>query len=483
MTGGGVPVQSLVSWTLTVPLTVPEEQTPATQGADPRNSREYSFLVSNVPAGQVIQDLEVEVDVTHENVGDLRVTLVHPDGTEIVLVNRRGGDGDNFADTVFDDQAATPIGGVMASDAPFTGSFIPEQLLGVLTGKPGNGVWRLRVEDLAANGFRGTLDGFAVTIQPGVIQPAGNPMDQDADGTAGELFDDVYAAPRSLRNVNQNPDEASNGRPFSLPYDPGTQPLIVPGPYVDKSVKVTDIQGNPAAGRVSVTLDRVVLPFSFTGSDIKLINGPNGGFFDGFTVFPVDAGGTPTTAPTQYFQISHAPFFPGDPTLAISGTANAYQIVIGDGIVIYDPVVNTFDELPGRHVQPGHRPDHVRPGRRPADGHAERHHRHRVHRHPGVQRDADARAGRPRRGRSGSGSRPRSSAASTASCSARTSPPRTRAAGSGSRSTRTRTPGSPCSSAGPVRRRRRTATPAPGRPRRSRRTGRPRGRSRSPTRS
>ena len=76
------------------------------------------------------------------------ITLIGPDGSpRSTLVNSRGGSGDNFTNTVFDDEAATAIG---AGAAPFTGSFRPEEPLSAFDGKPVNGTWTLRIADVAA---------------------------------------------------------------------------------------------------------------------------------------------------------------------------------------------------------------------------------------------------------------------------------------------------------------------------------------------
>ena len=65
----------------------------------------------------------------------------------MVLSNRRGGTGNNFWVTVFDDEAATPVS---TGQAPFTGSFRPDGSLSVFDGKNARGTWKLSVEDRAA---------------------------------------------------------------------------------------------------------------------------------------------------------------------------------------------------------------------------------------------------------------------------------------------------------------------------------------------
>lgn len=103
-----------------------------------------------------VDSLQVGVRLDHTFTGDLVISLVHPDGTTVVLSNRRGGSGDNFgtgandcagAPTVFDDAAALAIA---SGSAPFSGSFRPDQPLAALQGKPTSGTWILRISDQAA---------------------------------------------------------------------------------------------------------------------------------------------------------------------------------------------------------------------------------------------------------------------------------------------------------------------------------------------
>lgn len=110
----------------------------------------------NVPDNGVVQDVNVRVRLNHTFDGDLDISLVHPDGTAILLSNNRGGAGDNFGTgandcagtpTIFDDEAgATIASGV----APFAGTFRPDTPLSGLDGKTTVGTWKLRVADTAA---------------------------------------------------------------------------------------------------------------------------------------------------------------------------------------------------------------------------------------------------------------------------------------------------------------------------------------------
>ncbi|HYH61521.1 MAG TPA: proprotein convertase P-domain-containing protein, partial [Solirubrobacterales bacterium] len=116
-----------------------------------------SNLVVSGPG--IIQDMDVRIPgLTHTFDGDLVISLIAPDSTTVLLSSQRGGSGDNYTNTVFDDEAATAIS---AGTAPFTGSFRPEQALSVLDGKPAAGTWTLKVVD-QASADTGTLGSWGL---------------------------------------------------------------------------------------------------------------------------------------------------------------------------------------------------------------------------------------------------------------------------------------------------------------------------------
>jgi subtilisin-like proprotein convertase family protein len=96
-----------------------------------------------VPASQVTITIN---SLTHTWVSDLVFTITAPDGSSIVFCNENGGSGQNFAGTVFSSSAVTPIS---AGNAPFTGTFLPDNPFSGLTGTA-NGNWVLNIADLYA---------------------------------------------------------------------------------------------------------------------------------------------------------------------------------------------------------------------------------------------------------------------------------------------------------------------------------------------
>jgi uncharacterized repeat protein (TIGR01451 family) len=130
----------------------------------PKAVPDEGFVVSSNfigTAGRVI-DADVSVRIDHTWYGDIEIELEHPDGTTVKLVRPTGNSGANFGSgdctdvethTRLDDQAGSSI---TAESPPFVGSFRPYQPLASLNGRSLEGVWKLRVWDVA-NDDTGTL--------------------------------------------------------------------------------------------------------------------------------------------------------------------------------------------------------------------------------------------------------------------------------------------------------------------------------------
>ncbi len=129
----------------------------------------FSFDGSNCSAAPG----STTVGLTHNFVGDLAISLISPSGTAVLLSNRRGSSGNNMCNTVFDDSASTPIGAATATGNPWSGTYSPDQPLSVLNGQLANGIWTLRVVDVAAPDA-GVIRNFSIYLRtqlPATCQP------------------------------------------------------------------------------------------------------------------------------------------------------------------------------------------------------------------------------------------------------------------------------------------------------------------------
>ncbi|MEQ8540486.1 MAG: filamentous hemagglutinin N-terminal domain-containing protein [Coleofasciculus sp. D1-CHI-01] len=104
----------------------------------------FSFTVSEDLSASTISDLNVRFSAAHTWDADLDVSLKSPGGTPLNLFSEVGDSGDNFQDTLLDDEATTRI---KDGTAPFIGSFKPQQSLAIFNNENPNGKWTLTVTD------------------------------------------------------------------------------------------------------------------------------------------------------------------------------------------------------------------------------------------------------------------------------------------------------------------------------------------------
>ena len=137
-----------------------------------------STIVINEP-GLTIEDLNLNLDISHTYVGDLDVTLISPAGTSILLYNNHCGDNDDIIFTV-DDEASLlscpPNDGNNHSVLTSLSDFDDEEI---------SGTWTLQVYDYyAADG--GTLNAWSLDIVTNNVNICNNGTDDDGDGLIDE---------------------------------------------------------------------------------------------------------------------------------------------------------------------------------------------------------------------------------------------------------------------------------------------------------
>lgn len=140
-----------------------------------------------------LAQLMVSLHLTHTAVGDLSLSLISPDGTNIVLSTGNGGTGNDYGAgdaqidrTTFLDAAPLSI---TAGVPPFAAGYHPEEPLSTFRGKRAsvvNGAWRLRITD-AAGGSLGTLRAWSLFVSPAACPPGGGECESCVPLIAGQL--------------------------------------------------------------------------------------------------------------------------------------------------------------------------------------------------------------------------------------------------------------------------------------------------------
>ena len=159
-----------------------------------------------------ILDVDVTLNITHTWMGDVQLWVAAPDGTEVRLTNQDGGEGDDFVNTRFDDEAVPSIGNAQAWQDPFTGSWQPNGDLFDFDGLDPNGTWTLYIQD-AYNNDVGTVNDWTLHI---AVAEQANDLDgdgfMDACGDCDDSNASVYpGAPEVCDGLDNNCDGIPEG--------------------------------------------------------------------------------------------------------------------------------------------------------------------------------------------------------------------------------------------------------------------------------
>jgi subtilisin-like proprotein convertase family protein len=155
----------------------------------PAAAIEVPFVVSG--ATGTVGEVTFSIYLTHTYVGDLIVSLVHPDGTSVVISNNAGSatsltaPGAAFGSAcgtylIFSDLGAASIDTQVAQNgAPIVGTFRPSFPLSAFNGKVLNGTWKLRIQDVGP-GDTGNYQCGVLSVKPFQTGPS---LDVNGDGT------------------------------------------------------------------------------------------------------------------------------------------------------------------------------------------------------------------------------------------------------------------------------------------------------------
>ena len=126
------------------------------------------FLVQGDTTTSGVSGLRVQINLSYPNDPDLTATLYYDKGTSsevsIPLFTSvgHGTNTANFTNTVFDDNAGTPI---QSGGAPFFATFNPQKPLSAFAGLSAKGTWTLVIQNASTTKGTGTFNGWSLSFQ------------------------------------------------------------------------------------------------------------------------------------------------------------------------------------------------------------------------------------------------------------------------------------------------------------------------------
>ncbi len=200
----------------------------------------YGLALSpiSVPAGTTVSNVQVRVNVNYPDDANLYVYLISPTGKTVALDYNRGGTGANLTNTLFSQQARTPIS---KGAAPFDGTYIPEAALTNLVGSAAGGVWRLGVRNYG--GGSGSLVNWSLVLTSGGTVSSIKTSSVDVATTPP-------ANPAPAPTIAPEALNANAKSTFALVANVTAPPPLLPQP--------TPEQNNPAAPSSPAVLGKVL---------------------------------------------------------------------------------------------------------------------------------------------------------------------------------------------------------------------------------
>ena len=295
-----------------------------------------------VTADLEIADLDFRVDdLQHAFTGDITLLLKAPNGYGADLIWQReagilgGGDGDNFIDTVIDDESTNDLNQSADTDAPFTGDWAPafnSQIwllfpassglspdpvgqLSRVDGLSTQGDWRVLVADVFG-GETGTLNAWSLIVTPTAFTctPFSPLPVVSATKTASGNFTEggavTYTVTLTNNGTSGQPDNPGNELTDVLPASltlvsanatSGTAVATIPTNTVTWNGSIA-----PLGGSVTITINATVN----AGAGGQAISN------QGQVAFDADGNGTNETNAVTDDPSTAAP---GDPTVVIAG--------------------------------------------------------------------------------------------------------------------------------------------------------------------
>jgi hypothetical protein len=138
------------------------------------------------------------VGIDHSFASNLQIELVAPSGVTTAPVRFAGGFGNNFCQTVLDDESLGPsIQSLRTDDNPFIGNFQPAKPLAIFDGEDPVGTWTLRVTDWNPIDV-GNVRGYSLFVTPAVCSAFRGTVEVPAISPAGGIVLGLLLATAAL---------------------------------------------------------------------------------------------------------------------------------------------------------------------------------------------------------------------------------------------------------------------------------------------
>jgi subtilisin-like proprotein convertase family protein len=144
----------------------------------------FSFTVAGLAPSTT--NASLTLNLTHSFDSDISIYLFSPTGQKLMLSFFNGGSGQDYTNTVFSDAGGDFLS---AGSAPFTGSFLPDGLVGTFNdngtnfttnistfsgffGNNPNGLWTLQINDTSAGDSGSLLATTKLTLTAAIPEPS-----------------------------------------------------------------------------------------------------------------------------------------------------------------------------------------------------------------------------------------------------------------------------------------------------------------------
>jgi subtilisin family serine protease/subtilisin-like proprotein convertase family protein len=294
------------SRTYETPLPVPAVGTQGTQSS-----------TITVNDSRAIKDVNLRLDLEHSFVSDLEITLIAPNGTQQVVFDRHGGNGEDFNNVLLDDEAAQSI---VTATPPYSGSLKPTNGLNTFDGQSALGTWTLLIRDRQALNS-GLLKswGLEFTLENDIFGPFES---NDTLSTARELGEIVGSGSASREAaIGDGGFGALDRDIFRFTVEAGAtiNASVFSGGTLNTSLRLFDEAGNELkSASPSGTLNSTISSFVFPAGGTYFIAVAEGSnlAYDPFDV----TSGTPAQTTGDYrLEVSVSPGL-SDPAATYSGS-------------------------------------------------------------------------------------------------------------------------------------------------------------------